>query len=317
MKILVTGASGFVGRELVRRLVQPGRDHLVLAAVRSAVCEVPTTVQVCTIPAIDGATDWSALCAVCDCVVHLAARVHVMQDAAADPLAEFRRVNVDGTLNLARQAAAAGVRRFVFVSSIKVNGESTLAGRPFTAADAPAPGDPYGQSKLEAELALRRLAEVTGMEFVIIRPPLVYGPGVRANFAALMGAVTRGIPLPLGAIQNRRSLVALANLVDLISVCLTHPQAKNQLFLVSDGEDVSTPELIRRMAQALGRPARLLPVPPCLLRLGAVLFGRGETVRRLGESLQVDIEYTRNQLQWTPPLTLDQGLLSLAQGEKH
>lgn len=317
MKTLVTGANGFVGRELVRRLAQPNSDHVVLAAVRSAACEMPAALKVCAIAAIDGTTDWSALCAGCDCVVHLAARVHVMQDAAADPLAEFRRVNVEGTLNLARQAAAAGVRRFVFVSSIKVNGESTLAGRPFTMADAPAPGDPYSQSKLEAELGLRRLAAVTGMEFVIIRSPLVYGPGVRANFAALMAAVNRGIPLPLGALRNRRSLVALANLVDLISVCLTHSQAKNQLFLASDGEDVSTPELIRRMAQAMGRSASLLPVPPSLLMLGGILFGRKEIVRRLGESLQVDIEYTRQQLQWTPPLTLDQGLLLLVQGENH
>lgn len=317
MKILVTGANGFVGRELVRRLLQPNGDHVVLAAVRSVSCDIPLPAEVCTIPAVDGATDWSALCAGCDCVVHLAARVHVMQDAAENPLAEFRRVNVDGTMNLARQAAAAGVRRFVFVSSIKVNGESTLAGRAFAVADVPSPCDPYGQSKLEAELGLRQLAADSEMEFVIIRPPLVYGPGVRANFAALMVTVARGIPLPLGALRNRRSLVALANLVDLILVCLTHPRARNQLFLVSDGEDVSTPELVRRMARALGRSACLFPMPLGLLRLGSMLFGRGETIRRLGESLQVDIEYTRNQLQWTPPLTLDQGLLLLAQGEKH
>lgn len=317
MKILVTGANGFVGRALVRRLARPGGDHFVLAVVRSAACEISGAIKVSTIAAIDDATDWSSLCAGCDCVVHLAARVHVMRDAAADPLVEFRRVNVDGTLNLARQAAAAGVRRFVFISSIKVNGESTQVGRPFTAADVPAPGDPYGQSKLEAELGLRRLAAVTGMEFVIIRPPLVYGSGVRANFAALMAAVAKGIPLPLGALRNRRSLVGIANLVDLISVCLTHPQAKNQLFLASDGEDVSTPELIRRLAQALGRPARLLPVPPSLLWLGAKLLGRGESIGRLSESLQVDIEYTRKQLQWSPPLTLDQGLQLLVQGDKY
>lgn len=317
MKILVTGASGFVGRELVRSLLLPGGDHVVLAAMRNVSCDMPPEAQVRIINAIDGATDWSALCVGCDCVVHLAARVHVMQDVAVNPLAEFRCVNVEGTINLARQAAAAGVRRFVFVSSIKVNGEFTLAGRPFTAADMPAPGDPYSQSKLEAELGLRQLATVSGMEFVIIRPPLVYGPGVRANFAALMSAVMRGIPLPFGALRNRRSLVALANLVDLISVCLTHPQAKNQLFLAGDGEDVSTSELIHRLAHALGRPARLLPVPPSLLTLGGRLFGRGAAMRRLAESLQVDIEYTRDQLQWTPPLTLDQGLLLLAQGAEN
>jgi nucleoside-diphosphate-sugar epimerase len=316
MKILVTGASGFVGRELVGRLLQPGSGYEVLATMRSAAgCDLPAAAHVQTIPAIDGATDWFDLCAGCDCVVHLAARVHVMQDAVADPLAEYRRVNVEGTLNLARQAAAAGVRRFIFISSIKVNGEFTPAGLPFTAVDAPAPSDPYGQSKLEAELGLRQLSILTGMEFVIIRPPLVYGPKVRANFGALRGVVARGIPLPLGAVQNLRSFVSLANLVDLISVCLIHPNAKNQLFLVSDGDDVSTPELVRRMAHALGRPVRLLSVPSRLLTIGAMLLRQEDSMRRLSEFLQVDIEYTRNQLQWKPPLTLDQGLLLLVQGE--
>jgi UDP-glucose 4-epimerase len=237
-----------------------------------------------------------------------------MSDTATDPLEEFRRVNVQGTLNLARQAAAVGVRRFVFVSSIKVNGESTQLGFPFTADDAPAPLDAYGVSKMEAEQGLRELAAQTGMEVVIIRPPLVYGPGVKANFAAMMRWLRRGVPLPLGAIHNQRSLVALDNLVDLIVTCLTHPAAANQTFLVSDGEDVSTTELLRRMGKAMGHPARLLPVPTGLLKLAATIVGRRDMAQRLCGSLQVDIEKTRRLLDWTPPLSLDQGLRKAAEG---
>jgi UDP-glucose 4-epimerase len=231
-----------------------------------------------------------------------------MADKAADPLEEFRRVNVQGTLNLARQAAAAGVRRFVFISSIKVNGEATQLGRSFTADDAPAPLDAYGVSKMEAEQGLRELAAQTGMEVIIIRPPLVYGPGVKANFAAMMRWLQRGVPLPLGAIHNQRSLVALDNLVDLIVTCHTHPAAANQTFLVSDGEDVSTSELLRRMGQALDRPARLLPVPQSWLKLAAAMVGKSDVAQRLCGSLQVDISKTRQLLSWTPPLSLDQGL---------
>jgi UDP-glucose 4-epimerase len=240
--------------------------------------------------------------------MHCAARVHVMAESVADPLAEFRRVNVQGTLNLARQAAAAGVRRFVFVSSIKVNGEATQLGRPFMADDAPAPLDAYGVSKMEAEQGLLETARQTGMEVVIIRPPLVYGPGVKANFAAMMRWLRCGVPLPLGAIHNQRSLVALDNLVDLIVTCLTHPAAANQTFLVSDGEDVSTTELLRRMGQALGRPARLIPVPVSWLKLAATLVGKPDVAQRLCGSLQVDIEKTRRLLVWTPPISLDEGL---------
>jgi UDP-glucose 4-epimerase len=247
-------------------------------------------------------------------VVHLAARVHVMRDTEAYPLAAFRVVNVVETLSLARQAAAAGVRRFVFISSVKVNGETTQPGHPFTADDAPAPLDPYGISKMEAEQGLRQIAAETGMEVVIIRPPLVYGPGVKANFSAMMRWLQRGVPLPLGAIDNQRSLVALDNLVDLIITCISHPAAANQTFLVSDGEDVSTSELLRRMGRAMGRPARLLPVPAGLLKLAATLAGRRDMAQRLCGSLQVDIEKTRQLLGWSPPLTLDQGLKKAAQG---
>jgi UDP-glucose 4-epimerase len=217
-------------------------------------------------------------------------------------------------LNLARQAAAAGLRRFVFVSSIKVNGEATQLARPFIADDAPAPLDAYGVSKMEAEQGLREIARQTGMEVVIIRPPLVYGPGVKANFAAMMRWLKRGVPLPLGAIHNQRSLVALDNLVDLILTCLTHPAATNQTFLVSDGEDVSTTELLRRMGQAMGKTARLLPVPASWLKVAASLVGKGDVAQRLCGSLQVDISKTRELLGWVPPVSLDEGLRRAAAG---
>jgi nucleoside-diphosphate-sugar epimerase len=241
-------------------------------------------------------------------IVHLAARVHVMHDTANDPLSAFRAVNVAGTLNLARQAAAAGVKRFVFISSVKVNGEGTHKGHAFTETDAPNPHDAYGQSKHEAELGLRQIAAQTDMEVVIIRPPLVYGPGVKANFAALMRAVQRGWPLPLGAVHNQRSLVALDNLVDFIVTCTTHPQAGNQTFLVSDGQDLSTAELARGLALASGRTARLLPVPFWALRAGATLMGQGDAVQRLCGNLQVDISKARKLLGWAPPISVEEGL---------
>ena len=232
-----------------------------------------------------------------------------MAERAHNPLVEFRRVNVDGTLNLGRQAAAAGVRRFVFVSSIKVNGEDTPSGRRFSNGDAPTPQDPYGISKMEAEQGLRQIAADTGMEVVIVRPPLVYGPGVKANFAALMRAVQRGIPLPLTSVtHNRRSFVALDNLVDLLITCIDHPAAANQTFLVSDGEDLSTADLLRRLGSAMEKPARLFPVPPSLLQLGANLLGKGDMAQRLLGNLQVDISHTRQTLGWTPPVSVDEGL---------
>jgi len=231
-----------------------------------------------------------------------------MEESTAAPLAEFRRVNVQGTLNMARQAAAAGVRRFVFVSSVKVNGESTQFGSPFKADVVPAPLDDYGLSKMEAEQGLREFAAQTGIDVVIIRPPLVYGPGVKANFAALMRAVQRGWPLPLGAVHNQRSLVALDNLVDFIITCVAHPQAANQTFLVSDGQDLSTTELIRGMARAADVPARLLPVPVWALQAGARLLGKGDAIQRLCGNLQVDISKARTLLGWVPPVSVEDGL---------
>lgn len=261
-------------------------------------------------------TDWNLALKGVQAVVHCAARVHVMQDDATDPLQAYREVNVNGTLNLARQAAQAGVRRFVFVSSIKVNGEATQPGQPFTADDVPLPLDPYGVSKFEAEVGLRDIESQTGMEVVIVRPPLVYGPGVKANFASMMRWVARGIPLPLAAIHNARSMVALDNLVDLLLTCLKHPAAAGQTFLVSDGEDVSTTELLRRTAQAMGKRALLLPVPASVLEIGATLLGKRAVAQRLCGSLQVDIAKTRRLLDWTPPLTLDQGLKKAVEGMK-
>ena len=304
--VLVTGATGFVARALIDLLVVQGCS--VRAAMRRAGAFTATGASVVTVGDLSAQTDWSAALTGVEVVVHAAARVHVMQEAAADPLLEFRRVNVQGTLQLARRAAAEGVRRFVFISSIKVNGEATQPTHPFTADDAPAPLDAYGISKMEAEQGLRKIAEQSGMEVVIIRPPLVYGPGVKANFQTMMRWLARGVPLPLGAIHNQRSLVALGNLVDLIVTCLTHPAAANQTFLVSDGEDVSTTELLRRMGQALGRPARLIPVPVSWLKLAAAMVGKPDVAQRLCGSLQVDIEKTRRLLGWTPPLSLDEGL---------
>ncbi|MNI54195.1 GDP-6-deoxy-D-mannose reductase [compost metagenome] len=235
-----------------------------------------------------------------------------MNDTESDPLEAFRKVNVEGTLSLARQAAALGVRRFVFISSIKVNGEGTPINQPYFADATPAPGDPYGISKMEAEQGLREIATASGMEVVIIRPVLVYGPGVRANFLNMMRWLDKGIPLPFGAIHNRRSLVALENLSDLIVTCIRHPAAANQTFLVSDGEDLSTTQLLTRMAQALGKPARLLPVPSVLLERGAQLLGKQALSQRLCGSLQVDISKTRELLGWTPPVSVDEALVSAA-----
>ena len=250
-------------------------------------------------------------------MVHTAARVHLLRDGAADPLAAFRRVNVQGTLDLAQQAAAAGVRRLVFISSVKVHGETTALGTPYFADDAPAPRDAYGSSKMEAEDGLRSIAATSGMEVVIIRPPLVYGPGVKANFQVMLRWLSRGMPLPLGAIHNQRSLVALDNLVDLIVTCTHHPAAANQTFLVSDGEDMSTTQLLRRLGQAMGRPARLIPVPPALLKAGAAMLGKPGLAQRLCGSLQVDITKTRQLLGWSPPISVDEGLRRAAKGFRH
>lgn len=310
--ILVTGANGFVGRPLCAALAHSGQA--VVAATRHAFSDVVPNILNFRISTLSADFNWQRGLQGCDAIVHLAGRAHVMSDKATDPLTEFRRVNVDGTLNLARQAVAAGVRRFVFISSIKVNGEFTRLGRAFAADDVPAPEDPYGISKLEAEQALQLVALETGMEVVIIRPPLVYGPVVKGNFLTMLRWLEKGLPLPLGSIQNKRSLLALANLVDFIIVCLEHPAAMNQIFLVSDGEDISTTELLRRTSVAMGQPARLLPIPQVIVQSGLKFMGKGDLAQRLCGSLQVDISKARNLLGWNPPVSMDE---SLAKTAKH
>lgn len=315
MIVAVTGANGFVGRALARHLADNG--HQVRAYVRrSERLASPVGITSVLAPDLGLKADWQFRPGHgIDVVVHTAARVHVMQDGIAEPLEAYRRVNVAGTLALARQAALAGVRRFVFLSSIKVNGESTEVGQPFTAEDVPVPADPYGISKHEAEQLLLQIAAETGMEVVIIRPPLVYGPGVKANFESIMRSLARGVPLPLGAVRsNRRSLVSLDNLVDLLVTCINHPAAVNETFLVSDGVDLSTADLLRRLGNAIGKPARLLSVPPVLLRAAATLLGKGDMVQRLLGNLQVDISHTCQTLGWKPPIGVDEGLRRAAKG---
>ena len=300
MKALVTGATGFVGTALRARLA--ASRHEVVPAVRSK-SGLPHEVVVGN---LDASTDWRPALTGCDVVIHLAARVHVMNDAAQDPLALYRATNTEATLNLARQAAQAGVKRFVFISTIKVNGEGCDAA--YLETDVPAPTDAYAISKWEAEQGLQRIAAETGLEVVILRPPLVYGPGVKANFLRLMQMVKRGWPLPLGAIYNRRSLLYLGNFVDAIRLCVEHPDAASQTFLLDDGEPVSTPELIRALARAMGRPARLPAVPVGVLELGGALLGKREAVARLTGSLFVDGSAIRSRLGWVPPYTMQQGL---------
>lgn len=311
MRILLTGATGFVGGTLCDRL--EARKALLRIAARGQTDAALQGRCEAVHARLDPDQDWSHALDGIETVIHCAARVHVMNDDTADPLREFRRINVDGTLQLARQAAEAGVKRFVFISSIKVNGESTVPGQPFTAAQAPAPIDPYGVSKWEAEQQLRKLSAETGMEVVIIRPALVYGPGVKANFLNMMKWLYKGVPLPLGAIHNKRSLVALDNLVDLIVTCIDHPRAANQTFLVSDGEDLSTTELLQRTSRALGKLPRLLAVPAWMLETAAKILGKQSIAQRLLGSLQVDIAHTRETLGWTPPVSVDAALRKTAQ----
>lgn len=302
MNILLTGATGFVGNHLLSALLDAG--HVVVSAIRGQNSGLDDRAQQALIQGLTGDQDWYSALVGCELVIHAAARAHIMSDSSVDPLAEYRRVNVDGTLALARQAAKAGVRRFIYLSSIKVNGESTAEGTPFCPETFSLPDDPYGVSKYEAEAGLRKLAEETSMEVVIIRPPLVYGPGVKANFAAMMKWVAKGMPLPLaGILQNRRSLVSLDNLADFILTCAEHPQAGNQTFLVSDGCDISTSGLLALMAEALSVPNRMLPIPVSWLRLAAKLVGKPAIAQRLCGSLQVDISKNKELLGWVPPFS--------------
>lgn len=306
--VLVTGATGFVGRACVTKLClagHPVRRSLQRASVRASGAEDVVVGDLSVAP------DWSAALRGVDTVVHLAARVHVMREKQPDALPAFRAANVEATRQLAERAAQTGVRRIVFLSSVKVNGEAT-SGRAFTEEDPPHPEDPYGISKREAEDALRDIATRTGLEVVILRPPLVYGPGVKANFLRMLRWVDRGIPLPFASVTNRRSLVYVGNLADAIVKCLEHPAAAGETFLVDDGEPVSTAQLLREIGAALDHPARLLPVPPALLRVAATLIGRGDDAARLLGDLVLDGSHLRCTLGWQPPYTRQEGLAATA-----
>jgi nucleoside-diphosphate-sugar epimerase len=309
MRFLITGANGFIGRLLCAELFR--REQAVRAAVRfgnTSVDDVETT----AVGQIDGGTDWTDALRGVEVVIHLAARVHVMKDTAANPLAEFLKVNRDGTANLARQAARAGVKRLVYVSSVKVNGEDTNGGRFFTESDRPDPQDFYGVAKWQAEQVLHQIAEETGLEVVVVRPPLVYGPGVKGNFINLLATIDRGVPLPLAGANNARSLIYVGNMVDALIVCARHPAAAGQAYLVCDGEDISTATLIKKIAQALGRSCCLFYFPLMLLRVVTVLVGRSAQIDRLLGSLQVSDEKIRRELGWSSPYTLEQGLCETA-----
>lgn len=309
-RLLVTGANGFVGQPLCAGATRRGLQ--VLGAVR-LVCELPAGVEPLIIGAVDGETDWAAALRGVDAVIHLAARVHVMKEAAAEPLAEFLKVNLHGTANLAAQAARAGVKRFVYVSSIKVNGEATHNGCKITEDDAPAPQDPYGISKWQAEQALHRIAGETGLEIVIVRPPLVYGANVKGNFAQMLKMLAKRLPLPLASAHNQRSLVYVENLVDGLIACATLPAAAGKTYLISDGEDISTPDLLQRLGAAMGCPAKLFPCPHALLKLAGWLTGKSAAIERLLGSLQIDSGKIRRELGWKPPHTLQQGLQATAE----
>jgi nucleoside-diphosphate-sugar epimerase len=301
---LITGANGFIGKVLIKRLSQDG--HLVSALVRKKI-EVPYSNETFLIPSINAKTNWTELLKDRDVVIHLLARVHIMDDKASDPLMEFRNINVDVTIALAKEAARQGIKRFVFLSSVKVNGEST-SDHPFSETNLVHPQDAYAISKWEAEEALRQISKETGMEIVIIRSPLVYGPNVKANFLKMMQYVKQGIPLPLGSIQNKRSLIGIDNLVDFITTTISHPKAANQTFLISDDEDISTTNLLRRIGECMEKPARLIPISPKILSFLFKIIGRQDFGDRLLGSLEIDITKAKKLLAWSPPLTLNEGL---------
>ena len=305
MKILVTGANGFIGTQLSETLAKSG--HQVRNTARSIAPNSPITSEMITCD-LESADNLDHLTTGCDAIVHLAGRAHVMSDDPATSESLYISANVDVTRRLAQSAARTGVKRMILMSSVKVNGESTTIDSPFTSQDTPNPQDPYGRSKTQAEQTLWDVASTSGLEGVVIRPPLVYGPGVRANFASLIGIVDRGIPLPLGSIQNKRSFVSVDNLIDCIETTLQTPNAGGQTFLVSDGQDLSTPELIRAIASSLHKSPMLIPIPTALLKLAATTAGKRNAYDRLCGSLTVDIALTKQKLSWTPPFTVQDSL---------
>lgn len=300
--ILVTGANGFVGQALCSDMLDRGIKFLPVMRTKSS-----TAHQAGIVKDIHPSTSWRAELENVDTVVHLAGRVHMVHDTSPNPLRDYRLTNVDATLNLAAQAAEIGVRRFIYLSSIKVNGESTTV-QPFTEASLPSPVDAYGISKYEAEQALQKLSRETGLDVVIIRPPLVYGPGVKANFLQLMRWVSRGIPLPLASVDNRRSMIFVGNLVDFILRSIIHDGAAGRTFLVSDDHDVSIAELARNLSSAMGRRPMLFSLPPAVLRLAADLCGKGAVAERLLNSLQADVRYAKRMLEWAPPYPFETGI---------
>ncbi|MEZ8723959.1 UDP-glucose 4-epimerase family protein [Vibrio pomeroyi] len=303
MKVLVTGSTGFVGSRVVELAEE--FDWEVLSVLRNV---TQANANCFLVSSIGAETDWSGALGDVDCIVHCAARVHQMNESEQDALTAYRETNTLGTLNLAKQAAEAGVKRFVFVSSIKVNGEFTEPGAPFQPNLNNIPKDPYGLSKYEAEVALTQLSKETGLQVVIIRPPLVYGPGVKANFLSMMRIIEKGIPLPFGSIHNKRSLVYLDNLSSLILTCCEHPSAPGYTFLASDGQDVSTTKLMQTIALSMNKTPRLLPIPMSWIQWVASVIKKQHIAQRICGSLQVEARLTKDILGWVPPVTFDEGI---------
>ena len=308
--ILITGVTGFLGAALADHLIK-NTNYNIIATTRQ-LTPLHKNIKQIVIGDLNQNINWIPILTKVDHIIHLAGRAHIMQDNAKNPLKEFRKINTESTLKLAKQAAQLGIKRFIYLSSIKVNGEHTKPEKPFQYNDKNIPTDPYALSKYEAEQGLKQIAQDTGMQFIIIRPPLVYGPKVKANFLNMMQWLYKGTPLPLGSINNKRSLIALDNLIDLIITCINHPKAKNNTFLVSDDEDISTTELLKRMADALGKPSRLLAIPSSILTLTATLLGKKEIAQRLCNSLQVDIKHTKKTLDWKPPISINKALKKTA-----
>jgi len=309
MRVLVTGATGFVGRALSPALLQA--EHEVSVAVRNpTAADIPDGITVHAISDIGPDTDWTEALSGADAVIHLAARTHILNETIADPTAQANRVNAEGTARLAQAAAAAGIGRFVYLSTIKVMGERSQT--PFRETDTPRPEDAYGKSKFAGEQALTETAQDSPLQPVILRAPLVYGPGVKANFLALMKLCQFAPPLPFAAVHNKRSIIYLGNLIDAICLCLTAEKAAGETYFVGDEEDLSTPALIRHLAQALGRPARLFPAPGALIRLAGAITGKSDAISTLLSDLQVNNEKIHSQLGWTPPFNVVQGLQETA-----